>query len=227
MTSSKRPVPDVTNLRYVVRYFHVVAPVPALMTAALAVVTVTGAVGLLVAPASDRAVALPLLVLQAFSASTGFSGPARRGHFDLLLTRGESRVRIALVQWLTAVAPGALSWGLLVAIAGLRAGGAADALLASGTLLAMLVVSTVPWACTVGLPRFSGAIGWLLLISLAPVSNVAWPDAIRLVVVPTELAGRHPVSLGVAGTAMALALGSMVTAMVWVHRTDIPLEAAQ
>ena len=39
----------------------------------------------------------------------------------------------------------------------------------------MFVVSTLPWAMTVALPRFTGAIGWLLLgvmvVTLTPLGD--------------------------------------------------------
>ena len=216
------------GVRYLFRYFRVVSPVPGLLTASFAVATMTGLVVAVTMPARAATAAVPLLLLQAFSASTGFSAPARRGHFDLLLTRGEPRMRIAIVQWLTAIAPGVVSWILLALAAVVTAPESSATLLRSGTATAMLLVSTVPWAVTVSLPRFSGAIGWLLLISVGTVAADRWPAAVRDLVFPVGLMGQ---AIGyrwdVVLPAIVLSAGSVATALIWVHRRDIPLEAGQ
>ena len=79
--------------------------------------------------------------------------PARRGYYDLLLARGASPTRIATVQWLVAVAPGLCSLGVL---AGLHASvdGGENPLLQPGTMIAVLMTSTIPWATTVAFLRF-------------------------------------------------------------------------
>jgi hypothetical protein len=216
------------DLRYLARYFRVVSPVPALMTGSLVVATLAGLVVIAAGAERDGAVAIPLIVLQAFSASTGFSGPARRGHFDLLLARGEPRVRIALLQWLTAIVPGLAGWLVLALATTVTHWRSANPLVVSGTLVAMLMVSTIPWAVTVALPRFSGAIGWLLLISMGAMGGAEWPAAVRAVIFPVALAGQP---LGhrpeVLAPAVLLSVVSVATALLWVHRADIPLEAAQ
>ena len=58
----------------------------------------------------------PVLLLQLFAAASGFMVPARRGHYDLLLTRGDSRLAIAVVHWAMSILPGVLSWFVLAAI---------------------------------------------------------------------------------------------------------------
>ena len=216
------------NLLYVFRYFRVVPPIPALMSGSFVVITLVGAVAIAVTGEGGGVAAVPVIVLQAFSASTGFSAPARRGYFDLLLARGEPRARIAFVQWLTAITPGALSWAGLSAVHALAHGSARNELLASGTVMALLMASTIPWAVTVALPRFSGAIGWLLIVCLGAVGGVPWPDPVRKVVFPIDLIGE---SVGKRADvwlpAMLLSLVSLTAAVLWVHRTDIRLEAAQ
>src|SRR4051812_8620832 len=142
-----------TDLLYVVRYFQVVPPAPRLM--ALCFVLLTVLCGCLVAArdSHDARPALPIVVLQAFSASTGFAVPARRGYFDLLFARGQSRVRIAVVQWLLAIVPGVCAWAVLACVQSLVHANE-NAFLRSGTALAFVMASTVPWAANVGLPRF-------------------------------------------------------------------------
>jgi hypothetical protein len=54
------------------------------------------------------------------------------------------------------------------------------------------LVSTVPWALTAGLPRFAGAIGWLLLLGLLgialPLGEL--PPVADALLVPVGLVGR-------------------------------------
>jgi hypothetical protein len=185
---------------------------------------------------------VPVLLLQLFAVSSGFEVPARRGHYDLLLTSGHPRVWMAVVHWATSAAPGAVAW--LVLAAGERAAGAGHLnLLTSGTLTAMGLVSTLPWAINVRLPRFAGGIGWLLALALsshvwspaAPaglpgpgVGQLIWP-AWTVLVYPAGLVGRDlDVSQGViAAPAIILAAGAMAAACLWVSRASVPLEAAQ
>ena len=216
-----------TNLGYTIRYFRVVSPIPALMTGTMLVATLVGLLAIMRGDPQDGTAAVPLLVLQAFSASTGFSSPARRGYFDVLLARGDPRSRIAGVQWLTAIAPGLAGWMVLAAADATTHGTAHSHMLASGTLIALLLVSTIPWAVTVSLPRFSGAIGWLLVVSMGAVGG-GWWAPIRGVVFPISIVGeplRDRPEVVIA--AVALSLSSMAIALWWAHRTDIPLEAAQ
>jgi len=98
----------------------------------------------------------------------------------------------------------------------------------SGTVIAFLMASTIPWAVNVGLPRFSGAIGWLLLVCVVNSGGVIWPDSIHDVIFPLELLGVSVSNrLGVIVPALTLSAVSMAGALAWVSRTDIRLQAAQ
>jgi hypothetical protein len=216
----------ITELGYVVRYFYVVPPVPRLMILSFAAVTLAGAV-LTAIDGTNAAAAVPILVLQAFGVSTGFAGLARRGYFDLLIARGQPRIRIAVAQWALAALPGLFGWAALGQYHAMRHGGE-NPFMQSGTAVAFLMASTVPWAASVGLPRFSGAIGWLLLVCLADSGGVIWPDSVHDVIVPVALVGADVSHrLTVVVPAAVLSLASMTAALAWVHRTDIRLEAAQ
>lgn len=215
------------DLLYVVRYFHVVPPVPRLMMLSFAVLTVVGGALTTFADTATAAAAIPILALQAFAASTGFAVLARRGYFDLLVVRGQPRMRIAIVQWVLAIIPGACCWALLAVIHAAGRGGA-NPFLQPGTIVSFLMVSTIPWAANVALPRFSGAIGWLLLVCLADSGGVVWPDSVHEVIFPIALLGASLHGRGAVLTlAVALSLASMTIALTWVHRADIRLEAAQ
>lgn len=187
---------------------------------------------------------VPVLLLQLFAVSSGFEVPARRGHYDLLLTSGHPRVWMALVHWAMSAAPGALAW--LVLAFGERATAGAGMhldLSTSGTLTAMGLVSTLPWAINVRLPRFAGGIGWLLTMAMSSHvwssgggGGVPGPDGGQLVwpawtvlMYPAGLVGRDlDVSQSViAAPAIILAVGAMAVACLWVSRASVPLEAAQ
>jgi len=76
------------------RFYRIVAPVPAPVSAlALAVLAVCATLAL-VAPGATSAPLAALLVLQIFAASSGVVGPARRGYYDALLSRGVGRAQI-------------------------------------------------------------------------------------------------------------------------------------
>jgi len=233
------------NVWYLVRFFHVVAPVPSMMVGTFVVLTMAGAGAILGDPARASGALVPVLILQTFASSSGFSLPARRGHYDLLFTRGGSRSLIALVHWATSVGPGVASWWALCFAEIAASAGARATLTASGTLAALFLVSTLPWAVTVGLPRFSGGIGWMLVVVTAAttfsadvfgvwavpstrIEDVAW-SAWAFFMYPIAAVG-EPLDRGqlmAVAPALLLAVGAMVTACHWVAHRDIPLEAAQ
>jgi hypothetical protein len=231
---------------YLVRFFLVVPPMPLLMVGAFVVATVVSAVVILVEPTRASGALTPILLLQLFACSSGFDVPARRGHYDLLLTHGEVRRRVIVAHWAASALPGVLCW-LLLAIVGYTASSSDSraALLNSGTLSAVILVSTIPWATTVRLPRFSGAIGWLLIVAMlsltAPrmlaidlsVSIEGWTQWLTatwaVLVYPPLLVGH---GLGGWGTLVVVpgllfALGGLLVAFWSVNHRDIPLEAAQ
>jgi hypothetical protein len=228
------------RLLYVWRFFQVVAPVSRLLRGTIAGVAMVAAL-LIALDRSRAAQALtPLLVLQLFAASSGFLVPARRGYYDLVLTAGERRVVVAAIHWAAAALPGVMAFGALVAAEAIGAGGGRRALLTSGTLTAMIVVSTVPWAAGVALPRFAIGVGWL--VALAGFWML-WPDAAQILngpptrlsasgalaalVYPPALVGED---LRVSGgwtpfMPLCAAAGSFAAALWWIHRVDLALEA--
>jgi hypothetical protein len=217
---------DGGDLRYTFRFFRVVSPTSRLMTYTFVVLVATGGLTIVFRPDDGVSAVVPVLVMQAFSAATGFASAARRGYFDLLIARGSPRLQIAVVQWLTSIAPGIASCALLVVIDAVVHGRAAH-VTAGGTVVSLLMASTIPWSVTVALPRFSGTIGWLLVMCVGSVTASTWPTALRAVVFPLPLVGQSLDSGGTAAAVVGLSLASMAMALAWVHRTDIPLEAAQ
>jgi hypothetical protein len=226
---------------FLIAFYRVVPPVPPLMTATFALLTLTGVVMAFVGPRVERVVA-PLILLQTFASSCGFAGPARRGYYDVLLTRGEGRLAVAVVQWLAAIGPGVVSFLVLGATELLAPG--EDTVLRAGTGAALFLASVLPWALTAALPRFSGAIGWLLAGSMtvptAPIPGAtwtlsgSWPDswpvpALAPLLSPVSLVGRHLDAslLREALPAMGLATAAMGIALLWVVRAEFRLETAQ
>jgi hypothetical protein len=213
------------------RFFRIVTTQPSLILWTFAVVILVSAVAVARDPVRSTGAMVPVLLLQLFAASSGFGVPARRGHYDLLLTSGHRRVSMALVHWATSIAPGVIAWLALAVVEGVASGGTKRGLLTSGTVAAMGLVSTLPWAITVRLPRYSGGIGWLLALA---ISSSVWPSmqswsVWTFLVYPAGLVGHE---LGVrdaviAAPALVLAVGSMAAACRWVSRASVPLEAAQ
>jgi hypothetical protein len=228
-----------------VRFFHVVPPVPSMMTGTFVVLTIAAATAIIRDPGRAAGALVPILLLQSLAASSGFALPARRGHYDLLLTRGSSRTLIALVHWSTSIIGGVASWLTLAVLELVVTLGAKQSLFASGTCAAMFLVSTLPWAITVALPRFAGGIGWLLVAVTAAttfstgvmdewnatstqIEQLAWP-AWSFFIFPVGAVGQHlaRAELVAVVPAVALAVCSMVGACRWIAHTDIRLEAAQ
>jgi hypothetical protein len=226
---------------YPLRFFRVVAPLPPLIGWTFLVLVVAGALVIARDPSRASGAMIPILLLQLFAASSGFDVPARRGHYDLLFTSGSGRVWMALVHWATSIGQGIAAWLVLVVVERISSGGAAAALLEAGTWAAVALVSTLPWAITVRLPRFSGAIGWLLVLAMStsvwPTSSMASSGDVDhpiasawwfLVYPPSVVGHAFDMRDALAATpALFLACVAMAAACRWVSKASVPLEAAQ
>jgi hypothetical protein len=231
---------------YLARFFLVVPPMPLLMVGAFLVATGVSAVVILVEPSRVSGALTPILLLQLFACSSGFDVPARRGHYDVLLTHGAPRRMVIVAHWAASALPGVLCW-LLLAIVDYTAnsGDNRAALLNGGTLSAVTLVSTIPWATTVRLPRFSGAIGWLLIVAMLSLaaprmlaidlsgSIEGWSEWLKatwaVLVFPPLLVGQSLAGLEtlVVLPGLLFALVGLLVAFWSVTHRDIPLEAAQ
>jgi hypothetical protein len=230
---------------YLVRFFRIVSPMPPLMGVTFVATTLACAAVVAIEPARVPQALTPLLMLQLFACSSGFLIPARRGHYDLLLTAGETRLRIAMAHWMMSLLPGVACWIAVAAVEAVATHGARTMAWASGSVLAWVLVSTLPWATTVALPRFAGAIGWLLALAVLAATipaavdghlfdrvgaGASWLEAaVALLVFPPLMVGKDVVgSQGwLAVPALLVAVVSMVHAFGWIEHQDIPLEAAQ
>src|SRR5688572_8883043 len=230
---------------YMFRFFVVVPPMPMLMIGAFGVVTAVIVAVVAFNPSRAPEALTPILLLQLFACSSGFDVPARRGHYDLLLTHTGSRRLVLLGHWVASASPGVVCWLVFAAICRVAAGGDAHGLFSNGSIAAVCLVSTIPWAVTLRLPRFSGAIGWLLILAMLSlvVPDTLLIDAERpsgdwrawlqiawaMLVYPPILVGRrlHGVEGLAAVPALLVATGVLTVALWSAQRRDIPLEAAQ
>jgi hypothetical protein len=163
------------TLFYAIRYFVIVGVVPPLFMVGFVVAVAAAAVRLTSNPATAVDALTPVLLLQLFVAGSGFRLPARRGHFDLLLTSGTPRSQIALAHCLVSIAPGIVSW-LCVGLLELAASHASlSASFAAGTCAAVVTSSIVAWGTAVYSSRTAGAIGWLLVMTIPPVARLVSP----------------------------------------------------
>jgi hypothetical protein len=232
----------VTTARFLVAFFRAAPPVTRPIALCLAATAAIGSLALLTAVADGATVLTPLLVLQIFAASSGFGLAMRRGHYDLVLSRGVSVAGVMGAHWLASIAPGIAAW-LAVACVERFVEPAAPAALASGSVVAFSCASTLPWALTTRLPRFGAAIGWLVLLvtSLAVVPSgqlqllAALRDArptalgaLAVVIYPMGLLGLDVLQLpaGTISPGVACAAISMLAVLEWHRRTEVPLETA-
>lgn len=231
--------------REVIHFFGIVGPVPRLMKTTFCGVTACAVAIVVWDPARATVALTPILVLQLFATSSGFMLSARRGHYDLLLTRGHSRLQIAAVHWMMCTLPGIAAWAAVAGVELVASVGTSRLLLQAGTLSALLIVSTLPWAVTVALPRFAGAVGWLVALTLfalirAPAGTTqgmapleaatpALEAVVALVLYPPFMVGQalnDGVGLMLVAP-VAVAVASVGCALMWIRQQDIPLEASQ
>jgi hypothetical protein len=216
----------VVSLRHAAGYFLVVPVVSPAMLWTFFLLLAAGSAAIVVDVRAAREAMTPLLLLQLFAAASGFRVPARRGHYDLLLTSGVSRVGVAVAHWVMSVYPGVLAW-LALALTERVAG--AGTLTTTGTILAVAFMSTAPWALAMPLPRMSAAIFWLVVFfttgtALPGTAAVAANGLFPWVFVGVPMAGVGPVG---AGALLLVASGSVMAAVFMIHRMDVPLESAQ
>src|SRR5688572_16282541 len=134
---------------FVVRFFRIVSPVPPLMIPAFAGVGTLAALLMVLDSDRTRVAVIPLLLLQLFASSSGFLVPARRGHYDVLLTSGHARALVAGIHWMMSILPGIATWLAVAVVEIIATTGSRMVLLTSGTLAAVVLVSTIPWSATV------------------------------------------------------------------------------
>ena len=114
-------------------------------------------------PTEMRAVYVVLLLCQSFSAATGFSVRAHRGHFDQLLVAPTSRLSVALAHATASMAIGLLTWLLVAVIEAFANRGSVPLGLTLPAVSALLYMSAVAWATALPFARYSSGVVWLVL----------------------------------------------------------------
>ena len=227
---------------FLAAFFRAAPPVTRPVVLGLAATAALGSVAMSAGVATGTTVLTPLLVLHIFAASSGFGLASRRGHYDLVLSRGVSVTGLMLAHWLASIAPGVAAWLAVAALEPLVST-ATPAALTSGSLTALGLASTLPWALTTPLPRFAAAIGWLVLLvtslAVVPSGQLHLVEAVRaphasalgalaVVAYPMGLLGLDALQLpaGTVSPGLACAIGSMLGALEWHRRAEVPLETA-
>ena len=230
------------TLLFLVAFFRAAPPVTRPMVLCLWATAGLGGVAMAAGLAGGATVLTPLLVLHIFAASSGFGLAMRRGHYDLVLTRGVSVIGLMTAHWLASIVPGLTAWLAVAALEHVVSRGA-PAALTSGSALAFLLASSVPWALTTPLPRFAAAIGWLVLLvtslAIVPSGQLHLLGALRapqssafgalaVMAYPMGLLGVDALQLpaGTISPGLACALLSMLGAVAWKGHAEVPLETA-
>lgn len=169
------------------RFLLVVSPPAMWMYVAFGASVLIGAVTLWLNPKDVDSAFGSILLLQMFSASSGFAGSAAHGYFDPILAGGRSRNRIALGSLVASTLPGVAAWLIIVLIA--AALGQAGTALRFHRFVALILVSTIAWAGGLALPRMAAGGLWAFVLLTAALSRGA--IAQYLVVVQTPPAGVH------------------------------------
>ena len=169
------------------RFLLVVSPPAAWMVAAFGASVLLGVVTLWLNPADVDSALGSILLLQMFSASSGFAGPAGRGYFDPLLTGGRSRLRIAISSLVASTLPGVAAWAVVVLTAVVL--GRSRTALAFHRQVALLLVSAIAWAGGLALPRMAAGGLWAFVLLTAALSRGTIGD--YLAVVQSPPAGLH------------------------------------
>lgn len=220
------------RLPLLITFFRVVPPVPPWMTGALAITVVVAGAFLAARMTGPGEALAPVFLLHTLAASSGFAVPAARGHYDLLLTAGESRLRIGLAHWSASIAPGVAAWLAVAAIEALVNWGFPRVSLSSGTVVAVWVMSTLSWGLNVPLPRMTVGIFWLLAAVLthgltwqaSPLWGALLPLARPGTLIGADLAGSE---VGAVLPAVLVATTAAAGGLLWIQRTDISLQVAR
>ena len=200
------------------RFFTVVAPSHRMVSIGLVAAVAISLALALVDSSRMGTVAIPIFLLQAIGSSSGFASPARRGHYDLLLTMGCGRVQAGLAHWALSIWPGIAAW--LGVIAAEAMFSPVRVLMMPEATGGMVLASTVPWALTVPLPRLTG--GLAIVIVCVSIAAAAPPHVRALLLESVRSAGPLVLVAAVVASAAAMFVG-----IRFISRIDIPLEAGQ
>jgi hypothetical protein len=140
----------------------ILRPSPAIVAAHAAILAWAGYLAWL-SPAEIRPVYVVLLLCQSFSAATGFSFRAHRGHFDQLLVAPMSRLSVGVAHATASTSIGLVTWLLVAAIEACANRGIVPLGLTLPAVSALLYMSAVAWAAALPFARYSSGVVWLIL----------------------------------------------------------------
>lgn len=145
------------------RFFAAVAPPSAPLAAVLAILALGACVLEGVDAGSSDWVLASILLVQMFACSSGFTHQASRGYYDPVLLGGGPRLTVAVAHFGITALPGFAAW----IAAGVSSAVAAHTLstpaFRPAGWVALLLVSTVPWAVNLRLAPFAAGTLWLLV----------------------------------------------------------------
>jgi hypothetical protein len=217
---------------FLIRFFRVVPPVPFWMHAAFVLAVISGGTALVLHLTPPAGALAPIVLLQMLATSSGFAVPARRGHYDLLLTSGTNRLHVAVAHWAASSIAGIAAWLAIAAIEAAETGEWPAVSFASGTIVAFAVLSLLPWAATVPLPRLTGGLIWLLFVV---TSQAIFPAAFAsrtaqsVLVSPWMLIGVRSSDLAPAVVlpVIAVTVAGTCAACAWIYRLNVGLQVAR
>jgi hypothetical protein len=140
----------------------ILRPSPAIVAAHVAIVAWAGYLGW-TSPLDMRPPYVVLLLCQSFAAATGFSGRARRGHFDQLLVVPVSRTRVGIAHAVVSTGTGLTTWFVVAAIEAVANHWRWPTGLTIQALSALLYMSAVAWAAALPFGRYSSGVVWLIV----------------------------------------------------------------
>lgn len=182
-----------------VRFFWVVSPHPPYVLVGFAALVAVGAWLLRLNPADVESPLAAVLYFQMFAASSGFKGPAGRGHYDELFVSGQSRPSIGFSHWLASALPGIVAWTTIGVLGIVLAPHFRTISFRPQGLVGLLLVSTFSWALTLALPRLSGGVLWTIVLVVIAVTRDSLPTYLRAVTAATSIRTMsEAVRLGVA-----------------------------
>ena len=204
---------------YALRYFQIVPVVPPLFNLAFSVAVAAAALRLMHDASAAIDVLTPLLLLQLFVASSGFTFAARRGYYDLLLTSRTPRWQIAIAHCLVSIVPGIVSWMCVGAVEVAASRNGRWLSIAPGTCAAFMGTSVIAWSIAVFSSRTATAVVWLLVLTIPAIAHLVSP--VQLLGTTWSTAHRLMLATGCA------AVAAFTAAIVSIARGSTPLEAAQ
>ena len=204
---------------YALRYFQIVPVVPPLFNVAFSVAVAVAALRLMHDASTAIDVLTPVLLLQLFVASSGFTFAARRGYYDLLLTSRTPRWQIAIAHCLVSILPGIVSWMCVAAVEVAASRDGRWLSIAPGTCAAFVGTSVIAWSIAVFSSRTATAVVWLLVLTIPAIAHLVSPAQL----LGTTWSTTHRLML----TTACAAVAAFTAAIASIVRRSTPLEAAQ